>query len=77
MREMIQDVQRFLKGEPKRDPYTITQMPSRETLEEFLRGMSGRPTVSFDTKRGIFERVEPKLTFNDQTQFDFVKEDDA
>jgi hypothetical protein len=39
------------------DPYRIAQMPSKELLEEFLRGMSGPVTVVFDTSKGAFERI--------------------
>jgi hypothetical protein len=32
-------------------------MPSKELLEEFLRGMGGPVTVVFDTRAGAFVRV--------------------
>ena len=42
---------------PRTDPYRIVKMPSQELLEDFLRGMSGRITVVFDTRTGAFERI--------------------
>lgn len=41
------------------DQFEITQMPDRETLEDFLRGSSSHPSVIFDLEKGIFVRTRP------------------
>lgn len=43
------------------DPYEVTVMPSPELLQDFLRGMRGDVRVVFDTTKGLFERVAPKI----------------
>jgi transcriptional regulator of NAD metabolism len=37
----------------------IKQMPDRETLEAFVRGLEESPTVIFNLKDGKFEWVVP------------------
>lgn len=44
-----------IEREP-RDPYSISEMPDKETLEAFLRGKSGEVTVYFDILTGKFVR---------------------
>lgn len=39
------------------DPYSIAEMPDKETLEAFLRGLAGRATVYFDIRTGTFRRT--------------------
>jgi len=42
------------------DPYSITEMPSKEDLEDFLRRMAGGTSdVYFDTRTGTFRRNTP------------------
>lgn len=42
--------------EKPRNPYEITQMPTKEVLERFLAGMlGGEATVTFNAEEGVFE----------------------
>ena len=43
-----------------RDAYVVREMPSKELLEDFLRGLSGPVSVQFDAERGVFVRVRPR-----------------
>ena len=43
--------------ENPQDQYEIVQMPERELLQDFLRGLHGNVTVIFNLKLGIFERI--------------------
>lgn len=36
----------------------IRRMPARKTLEEFLQGMEGEPTVVFNKETGQFHRKD-------------------
>jgi len=38
----------------------IKKMPSKKTLEKFLEGMSGNPTVVFNVEKGEFEILVPE-----------------
>lgn len=40
----------------------VTEMPDRETLEEFLRGMHRSPKVTFNAEEGkfVWSRPRPK-----------------
>jgi hypothetical protein len=37
----------------------IKEMPTKETLEEFLNGFDGDVKVVFNREKGVFERVVP------------------
>lgn len=47
-----------MEHEDKHEPVEpiIKEMPDKDLLEEFLRGMTGQRTVYFDTRTGRFER---------------------
>lgn len=42
---------------------TIKEMPDRKTLEEFLEGSHGTPTVIFNKDEGRFEKVKREVLF--------------
>lgn len=42
------------------DPYEIAEMPDRNLLKDFLRGLAGDVTVLFNTDTRKFERIRPE-----------------
>ena len=44
----------------EREKGLIKEMPKKELLEDFIKGMSGKPTVVFNSDSGKFERTRPK-----------------
>jgi hypothetical protein len=42
------------------DPFSLSRMPTREEVEDFIRGMHGLPTVIYDSRKGEFERVKKR-----------------
>lgn len=39
--------------------HSIQEMPDKETLQRFVDGMHGPPTIVFYTEEGIFKQVRP------------------
>ena len=44
----------------ERRKLVIKKMPDRETLEEFVGGMCGKPTVIFDAEKGEFVQKDDR-----------------
>lgn len=44
----------------KKEKELIKQMPDKQTLEAFVRGLSGGTRVTFNTETGQFEWVVPR-----------------
>jgi hypothetical protein len=47
-----------METEPQPKSIVINEMPSKEVLERYLEGGSGRVTVYFDLEKGIFVDME-------------------
>jgi hypothetical protein len=55
----------------EREP-VIRKMPDQKTLEAFVKGMSGKVTVVFNSKTGEFEtvkKVDPETTGEPKTEY--------